>query len=111
MYAVIIFLYYFNDNNGALMVALTFLLVTLIGSVFATRLSEIWYGIGLVAGAASGFIFGYLRIRYLERNIDQHIFCNGDLIRSGYGKRPEGMVFNRRENADNKERKRRKTKG
>lgn len=97
MYATIIFQYYFNDNGGSLLTALVFLTVTLVGTVFATRLHDVWYGIGLVLGALAGFITGYLRLRWLERNLDFHIFCNGDLIRMGKGKPPEAKVFDRNE--------------
>lgn len=97
MYATIIFLYYLNDNNGALLTAIVFMGITLVGSVVATHLSPIFYGIGLVAGATAGFCCGYFRLRWLEKNMDEHIFCNGDLIKQGTGKRPKNKVFDRRE--------------
>lgn len=100
MYAVIIFLYYFNDNMGALMTASVFLVVTFSVTIFATRLPELWYGMGLVSGSVAGFIVGYLRVRWMERNLDIHIFCNGDLIRMGRGEMPEAVVFDRYRDLD-----------
>lgn len=109
MYAAIIFLYYFNDNSGSLLTALVFLTITLVGTIFATDLSDVWYGIGLVAGALAGFITGYLRLRWLERNLDFHIFCNGDLIRMGKGKQPGAKVFDRyNTQTDNSDKRRKK---
>lgn len=95
MYATIIFLYYFNDLQGALLTAVIFLAVTLLGSIAATHLSEIWYGIGLVSGAFCGFTCGYFRLRWMEKNLDEHVFCDGNLIRKGHGSQPSGVVFDR----------------
>lgn len=95
MYSSIIFLYYFNDLNGGLLTAGTFCIVTLIVSVFATKLPIIWYGIGLVAGAMAGWCVAYRRLRWLEVNLDSHIFCNGNIINCRRKRKPKTMVFNR----------------
>ncbi len=96
MYSIIIFLYYFNDLAGAVSTALTFFLVTLFASIFATRLPVIWYGIGLVIGAAAGFTVAYFRIRRMEKTMDVHIFCNGSILKKGKGKMPSNLVYSRR---------------
>ncbi len=96
MYSAIIFLYYFNDLTGATLTAMSFCLATLFGSIVATNLPVIWYGIGLVFGAAVGFSVAYYRLRVMERNLDVHIFCNGNIMERGHGKMPSNKVFERK---------------
>lgn len=93
MYSAILFLYYFNDMAGMVWTTLGFFLVTLAGSIFAVRLVEIWYGIGVVLGSFTGWTVAYMRLRWIERNIDRHIFCSGDLLKRGKGKQPSGKVY------------------
>ena len=93
MYAAIIFLYYFNDMNGALLTALSFAAATLIATFIASTLPAIWYGMGLVLGAFTGWTVSYLRLRYLERNLDVHIFCKGHLVNAGAGELPDNKVY------------------
>lgn len=95
MYAAIIFLYYFNDLTGALMTAFLFCFVTWLSSVVATWLSEIWYGIGVFIGSFVGFCVAYARLRWLEKNLDEHVFCRGSLLRHKRGVPPESKVFDR----------------
>lgn len=95
MYSEIIFLYYFNDLTGAAVTALSFCLVTFLGSIFATHLSELWYGIGLVIGAFTGWTVAYFRLRYMERHLDAHIFCKGSILKPGMGTQPPGKVYDK----------------
>lgn len=95
MYAEILFLYYFQDLWGAVFTAVSFCLVTLLGSLVATHLPEIWYGTGVVAGAFTGWSIGYFRLRWTERNMDRQVFCQGDLIAQGKGIRPSNQVYQR----------------
>ena len=95
MYSAMLFLYYFNDMSGMGMATLSFFAVTLIGSIFATRLDEIWYGIGVVLGSFTGWTVTYMRLRWIEKNIDRHVFCNGNLMKRGKGERPSSKVFDR----------------
>lgn len=95
MYAEIIFLYYFNDLEGSLLTAAVFCVITMAGALAATHFSDIWYGIGLVFGAFAGWTIAYMRIRWLERNLDEHIFCNGHLLQKGKGTRPSDKVYDR----------------
>lgn len=96
MYSTIIFLYYFNDLNGALAVSGCFCLGTLVFSIISTYLNPIWYGLGLTCGAMIGWCVSYSRFRWLQKNLDMHIFCSGHVIEGGKGKRPSGKVFDRR---------------
>lgn len=95
MYAEIIFEYYFNDTTGAMLNAIVFMVVTVLGSCISVHLSEIWYGLGFVIGAVTGFCFGYFRLRWLEKNLDFHIFCDGTLLESGKGEKPSNLIFDR----------------
>ena len=96
MYSAIIFLYYYDDLTGAALTSLSFCLVTFAGSMIAKNLPELWYGIGVVAGAFTGWTVAYLRLRYMERNLDIHIFCKGSILKPGMGTQPPGEVFNRK---------------
>ena len=45
-----------------------------------------------------GWAIGYFRLRYLEKNLDVHIFCRGHLLKPGEGKRPNGRVYDKSAN-------------
>lgn len=93
MYASIIFMYYFNDLDGAVLTALGFCVATFVGSLFAVFMSPIWYGIGLVIGSMVGWTIGYLRLYYIEKHMDIHTFCGGKIMKKGLGKRPSNKVY------------------
>ena len=93
MYAAVLFMYYFNDLPGAVISTLSFFIATLIGSILAMNLSEIWYGAGLIGGAFVGWSVAYTRLRWIEKNLDTHIFCRGQLLKRGNGPKPSGLVY------------------
>lgn len=95
MYAEIIFLYYFSDTTGSLLTAVVFCLGTLLGSIWATTLPIIWYGIGLVIGSILGWTVAFFRIRYIERHLEGHIFCRERIMKAGEGEKPSNLVFDR----------------
>ncbi len=97
MYAALIFLYYFNDAPGTIYTAAGFFLVTLLGSIAVTRLPEIWHGMGLVLGAFTGWTIAYLRLRWLEKNMDVHVFCQGYIIKRENAPKPSGLVYKKAE--------------
>lgn len=96
MYAAIIFLYYFNDMAGAVFTSFSFVLTTLAVSVLAAKLSPVWYGIGLTAGAFAGWSAAYHRLRVMEKTLDVHIFCRGNLMKRGHGKKPSNKSYEKR---------------
>ena len=96
MYSAIIFLYYYNDLAGALAAAIAFVLVTFAVSVYAAGLSEKWYGIGVAAGSLVGWGVAYFRLRWVERHLDEHIFCRGTLIDYGKGAALPSKVYDAR---------------
>ncbi len=107
MYALLIFIYYYNDMNGALMTSLLFSVATLLLAILSTRLEPIWYGLGLTGGAMAAWTFGYFRLRWIERHLDEHIFCNGRLIEPAKGRMPDAKVYDRYDNDNGGEKKKR----
>ncbi len=95
MYAELLFLYYFKDTVGAVLTTAGFCGMTLVGSVLATQLPEIWYGLGVVIGSFASWVIGYMRLRWCERHMDSQIFCKGELIEAGKGARPTDEVYRR----------------
>lgn len=93
MYSEIIFLYYFEDLNGALLTAICFCLSTLLASLLATRMSYIFYGFGIWTGAVIGFTVAYCRLRWMEKHIDEHMFCRGNIMKRAKGIKPSPKVF------------------
>lgn len=93
MYSEILFLYYFNDLKGAVLTSVLFCITTFIGSVVATYLPDIWYGLGMLSGAMVGWTAAYFRLRWVEKNLDRHIFCRGSLLEKGKGKKPSYKVY------------------
>ena len=93
LYSGIIFLFYFNDKTGAFLTTFTFLVLTSVISIFARDLNPIWYGIGTFVGAFAGWCIAYFRLRWVERNLDEHIFCQGTLIPTTYDDMPSSIVF------------------
>lgn len=96
MYCNIIFLYYFDDINGALFTSFLFFTVTFIGSLLATGLRSELYGVGAFAGAVAAWSFSYFRLRWLEKNFDRHIFCRGRILSRHAEPMPSPLVFDRR---------------
>ena len=95
MYSEMLYLFYFNDLNGALMTACTFCGVTFAGSLWSSQLQDIWYGMGLVLGSLSSFIVAYFRLRWVEKHLDEHIFCDGRLMQRAKGIKPDACVWRR----------------
>lgn len=93
MYAAILFLYYYNDLAGAVMTTAGFCLVTFLGSVAAMQRSEIWYGLGVLLGAFTGWTIAYARLRWVEKHLDRNIFCKWQLLKRGKGKKPSDLVY------------------
>ena len=96
MYSELLFLYYFNDLKGSVGAAFSFCAATCLGSIVSSHFTTIWFGTGLIFGAFVGFTVAYFRLRSIERNFDVHIFCNGNLLDRGPGKKaPSNVVFDR----------------
>ena len=81
MYAAFLFLYFFNDLDGAVYTGLIFCIITLVGSLISRHFDTLWYGTGLVAGAFTGWTYAYFRLSWLESHLHIHIFCNGSILK------------------------------
>lgn len=96
MYSSIIFLYYFEDLDGALWTSAAFALITFIVSVLALRFAQPrWYGIGTFLGALCGWSIAYFRLRHCERTIDIRVFCRGSVLKKKYQEMPSSIVYKR----------------
>lgn len=96
MYCNIIFLFYFNDSRGAMLTSIIFCTSVLLGSIFALTLSESFYGLGAFAGAFIGWSFSFLRIQYIEKHFDEHIFCKVSFVKTRVGEMPKSIVYIRK---------------
>ena len=52
-------------------------------------------GMGVVAGSFVGWTMAYFRLRWVEKNMDAHIFCSGSLIPRGKGAKPSAKAYDR----------------
>ncbi len=95
MYGNIVFLYYFNDVIGAVITSILFFVVVLSTSIYATQLSTVWYGIGVLIGALCGWTFSFFRIRYMERHIESHIFCKAKIVKENRSGVHKVVVYSR----------------
>ena len=97
MYSEIIFLYYFEDLRGALLTAVSFCAGTFLASLVAVHLSSILYGTGVWVGSMTGFVVAYMRLRWMEKHLDEHMFCRGNIMKQAKGIKPSPKVFDLRE--------------
>ena len=105
MYGEVLFLYYFDDQKGAARTTVIFCSITCIVTMLATFLSPIWWGIGLVAGTFAAFCYGFMRLRWWSRHIDEFMFCQGTLLKKGVGKMPSNKVYDRSKEIKEEEKK------
>lgn len=96
MYANIILLYYYSDHAGLVATTASFCAVTLVGALVSRSLTPPWFGLGLWVGAIVGWTVSYARLRWVERNLDAHVFCRGQLVAYGRGRRPSDVVYRAR---------------
>lgn len=94
MYSELLFLYYYDDLNGSFINGVIFVVVSIIASIISSKLSSIWYGLGFTVAAFLAFTFSYFRLRWVEKNIDTHIFCRGTIIRQVSEDMPRQDVYN-----------------
>ena len=60
-----------------------------------SQLPDIWYGLGVFLGSMVGWTVSYFRVRHLEKHLDDHIFCTGQIVKPGKGRMPKSKVFDR----------------
>ncbi len=81
MYSLIIYLYYFNDQFGCMILSIIFVGVSFIATLFTRNLDIAFYGFGFGIGALAGFTFGFFRLKFIEKNINKHIFCDDAVVK------------------------------
>jgi polysaccharide biosynthesis protein PelG len=94
MYSEMLFLYYFDDLTGAMLNGVIFAGVSFVGSIIASKMPAIWYGLGFTAASFLAFTFSYFRLRWIEKNLDSHVFCRGTVLKQVYGDMPDSEVYN-----------------
>lgn len=92
----LIYLYYFDDSTGALVTGALFCMGTLIGSLWSRNLATSWWGAGVFLGMIIGLTYSYFRIRWLERNLDEFIFCGYEVVNSTTSQNPRVNVVYRK---------------
>lgn len=101
MYSGIIFLYYFEDLDGALWTSAVFACVTFLVSLQAMLYAQPrWYGIGVFVGAICGWSIAYFRLRHCEQSIDARVFCRGSVLKKRYQQMPTDIVYHREKECD-----------
>lgn len=93
LYGSIVFLYYFNDLIGAVLVGVSFCVLNVILSVLCKPVVPALYGVGCFIAACVGWTIGFFRLRWVEKNIDRHIFCTGNIMKRGVGAKPTQVVY------------------
>ncbi|MBE5966463.1 MAG: hypothetical protein E7255_05785 [Lachnospiraceae bacterium] len=94
MYSEMLFLYYFDDLTGAVLNGVIYAGISFTGSLLAAHLPPIWYGVGFTAASFFAFSFSYFRLRWIERNMDTHVFCRGTVLKQESGEMPEPDIYN-----------------
>ncbi len=93
MYCVIIYLYYFNDQIGCLFLSCIFLIASCIGTYYSSQMDIMFYGLGFLFGSLCGFTFGFFRIKYIEKVIDKHIFCDKIVVKKTKRAKKQNVVY------------------
>lgn len=94
MYSELLFLYYFNDLTGGMINGLLFTVFSVIGSLFSANFNPLWYGAGFTVAGFISFTYSYFRLRWIEKNIDIHVFCRGTIVERVNQKMPRQDVYN-----------------
>jgi hypothetical protein len=50
----------------------------------------------VIVGSLTGFVIAYLRLRWVEKHLDEHIFCRGTLFPTKLSKKPSTLVYDSR---------------
>lgn len=94
MYSELLFLYYFNDMTGATINGVIFALGSICGSLLSSQLTAEWYGAGFTVAGFLAFTYSYFRLRWIEKNIDFHVFCRGTIVERVKETMPRQDVYN-----------------
>ena len=95
-YTVILYLQYFNDLTGSMLTGIAFCVSVFIFSLLSMNLPEDWYALGVFAGSIVGWTVAYFRVRWVERHLNEHIFCRGSIVEELNRPMPSPKVYDRR---------------
>ena len=56
-------------------------------------MNSIFYGFGIWVGSVAGFSIAFARLRRMEKNLDEHMFCRGNIMKQAKGIKPSPKVF------------------
>lgn len=71
---------YFADNRGALISAVSFMVVSCIGTWVCMRLDIMFYGAGFWAGSVVFSIVGFVGLRLYLRKLLYHVLCSQPVV-------------------------------
>ena len=80
MYCSIVFLFYYDDQLGALLTSVIFFVVTFIMAIIIGKYNPNIFGLALFVGGLSGLMYSLFRLKYIEKTLDRRIFCRGKLL-------------------------------
>jgi uncharacterized membrane protein len=80
MYSTIVFLFYYDDQIGALLTSMIFFFVTFIMAIIIGKYDPRIYGLALFSGGLTALMFSLFRIRRIEKTLNKRIFCRGKLL-------------------------------
>lgn len=95
MYANILFQQYFTDYTGSMLTGLIYAALSALGAWCSSSLPQVWYGLGFTLAALSAYVFSYLRLRRMERELYVHVYCEGTILQYKTGERPDPEVFHK----------------
>ena len=72
--SLMLFLLYFSNYTGALLSAVSFLVVNTIGTLYTVTLSEVYYGFGFLAAGFIIYLFSLILISSHAKHIDHFVF-------------------------------------
>lgn len=96
VYTALLFLQYFNDLTGSMLTSMVFCASVFLFSIISKELPNYWYGFGVFAGSLIGWTVAYIRIRWVERHLEAHVFCRGTLLQKVKGPMPSSKVYDLR---------------
>ena len=56
-------------------------------------MSYIFYGFGIWMGSSVGFTVAFARLKWMEKHLNEHMFCRGNIMRRAKGIKPSPKVF------------------
>ncbi len=68
-------LLYFNDNKGAFMTSLIFMITSITGTIALSNVNNNYLGFGFLLGSFFMYLVAWIRMRYYLNSLQYHILC------------------------------------